>query len=214
MLLLVRESGNHHHDEVDAGCVSSKDVSTEDWDVVEVVENVREPELDVLLRLCTDRRVSSEDWVSEEWLSTMGAGLCTSLDIDELKPVVGGDTGRGGDSELVGSVERVRLSRKGGGRLLGRKCFGGRRAGAGAFMGSDIASDSERRSGDGGVEEVEGVGDIHRRMGRRGMFFARASRRSASEGREEDMSRPDVTPVTRNNAASFCPAQRACPPGW
>lgn len=59
-------------------------------------------------------------------------------------------------------------------------------------MGSVMASARERRSGEGGVEDVDGVGEIHRRMGRRDMLW-RASRRSASEGREEDMGRPDVT---------------------
>lgn len=96
----------------------------------------------------------------------------------ELNAFVGGDTGNGGDNELVGRVERVRLSKNGGG---GRKCLGGNRAGAGGWMGLVIASDNERRPGEGGVEVLDGAGDIQRKTGRGGMFVSRASRRSASE---------------------------------
>ena len=63
-------------------------------------------------------------------------------------------------------------------------------------MGLVKASDSERRSGEGGVEEVEGAGDIQRKMGRRaGMLVRRASRRSASESLVgvQDIKTPDVT---------------------
>lgn len=145
--------------------------------MLELEENVRV--LSILLRLCTVRRLSSDDWVRDEWLSTMGAGLWTSMGTAELNAFVGGDTGKGGDNELVGSVERVRLSKNGGG---GRKCLGGNRAGAGGWMGLVIASDNEWRSGEGGVEVLDGAGDTQRKMGRRGgMFVSRPSRRSASE---------------------------------
>jgi hypothetical protein len=48
-------------------------------------------------------------------------------------------------------------------------------------MGLVIASDNERRPGEGGVEVLDGAGDIQRKTGRGGMFVSRASRRSASE---------------------------------
>jgi hypothetical protein len=195
---LLASDWNHHQDaavdELSALFAVETRPRIEVCDALELLE-----EKDwVLVRVFTDRSESRDDLVSEDWWRMMGGGRWTSSEDLMLLGEVKGDTGSGGDREDVGSVDRVRLSKKGGGLEMlpeGRKWGGGRRAGGGG-MGSVRASEREMRSGDGGVDDDEGVGEIQRRTGRRaegGIELRRASRRSASEGREEPMLISDVT---------------------
>lgn len=166
--------------------VEDVDSSTLSAELGEEVDEIERVAVRTLVRLCTDRSESSEVWVKDDWLRTMGGGRLTSG--EDTWEDVGGVTGSGGDSEEVGRVERVRLSRNGGGRRwVWRRCRGPKRAGGGR-SGSVMASDSEWRAGDGGLDVVDGVGESQRRTGRRtagGMSVRRASRRSVRDGREQ-----------------------------
>lgn len=113
-------------------------------------------------RLETERRVSREERVGGEWVSTMGG---------EWRGPGGGswdwlDTDSGGDSDDVGSVDRVRLSRNGGPCDSRRDAWNesgssarGGGVGSSVGRGSCRASDSDARLGDGGVVEGGGVPD-------------------------------------------------------
>lgn len=99
------------------------------------------------------RRVSMELLRGGEWLSTMGVEWSWEGESDTS--LENWATANGGESEDTGRVERVKLSRKGGGRasLRGRSEGGGSLAmGGGVISGSCSASRSRLKSGD----EVEG----------------------------------------------------------
>jgi hypothetical protein len=90
----------------------------------------------------------------------------------------------GGEREAVGRVDRVRLSKKGGGRANERALYGGGSlaGGGGATRGSRRASRRGERSGD--DDEVDAVeSEPARRWGRRGCFEGQRTTGRISWGR-------------------------------
>lgn len=136
---------NHHQeDEVDDW------ISGEREDVEEMVVMEREWQ-----RVETERRESRDERVGGEWVRTMGGGR-VMLGTEKLSAETETDTASGGEREDVGSVDRVRLSRNGGGRdrLRVARNESGSRASAGRVIGIGSVSASVNRASE--SEDVDG----------------------------------------------------------
>lgn len=147
------------------------------------------------------RRVSSEERCGGELLRTIGGSW-----IPEVEALSSGDvaTASGGESEDVGRVERVRLSKNGGGRarFRPRKVDGNRAIGGRAISGSCSASRRRVRLGDedNGEDEPDSEperlcwpGDQFESQRRTGALCGAAFERSTEGGRRisEGLSRDE-----------------------
>jgi hypothetical protein len=70
-----------------------------------------------------ERRVSREERVGGEWVRRMGGEWRRSSEVSGQESCCSDDTVCGGESDEVGRVERVRLSRKGGGLERAREAW-------------------------------------------------------------------------------------------